>query len=73
MPDRKLVPVPYQTLDLCLYGLNAGLDPGALTSATGLSRDDVERVYRDIEAKRRATAPLHLAPILVEPVPELHP
>jgi NAD+ synthase len=31
----------------------------------------VQRVYDDIDQKRRATAYLHAAPILLEPVDEL--
>ncbi len=63
--------VPYDVLDLCLYALNNGVPAAAISSACGLSTDDVERVFRDIEAKRRATAFLHLAPLLVQPVPEI--
>ena len=40
-------------------------------TAVGLAEDDVERVFHDIETKRRATAYLHLAPQLVQPVPEI--
>jgi NAD+ synthase len=31
----------------------------------------VERVYKDIDQKRRTTAYLHARPLLVEPVPEI--
>ena len=66
--------VPYETLDLCLYGRNRGLPPEAIAPAVGLEPGDVERVYRDIDAKRRATAYLHLPPVLVDPVSEVaHP
>jgi NAD+ synthase len=34
----------------------------------GLSAEQVERVFHDIEAKRRATRYLHAAALLVEPV-----
>ncbi len=33
----------------------------------GISTAQVERVYRDIEAKRRATSHLHSPPLLVDP------
>jgi len=39
--------------------------------ATGLTAEQVERVYRDIEAKRRATLPIQLPPLLVEKVTEI--
>ena len=35
-----------------------------------MTAEQVERVYRDIEQKRRTTWPLHASPLLVEPVPE---
>jgi hypothetical protein len=36
-----------------------------------LSAEQVDRVYKDIEAKRRATLPLQLPPLLVEKVTEI--
>jgi NAD+ synthase len=63
--------VPYQVLDLCLYALNAGAPASAVAEAAGLGADDVERVFRDIESKRRATAYLHEPPLLVSPVPQI--
>jgi len=63
--------VPYRVLDLCLYALNHGVSAAAVADTVGLAEDDVERVFRDIEAKRRATSPLHEPPLLVSPVPEI--
>jgi NAD+ synthase len=63
--------VPHETMDLCLYALNKGLPPAAVSEAVGLSDEDVERVFRDIETKRRATAYLQMSPQLVQPVPEI--
>lgn len=60
--------VPYQTMDLCLYALSNGLPPEAVAEAVGLSPEDVQRVYDDIEQKRRTTRYLHLGPQLVAPV-----
>jgi NAD+ synthase len=37
----------------------------------GLDPEDVARVFRDIEQKRRTTRYLHLPPLLVERVPEI--
>src|SRR5688500_15842136 len=42
----------------------------AVTEAVGLSPEDVERVYRDIEQKRRTTRYLHLSAKLLVPVEE---
>ena len=63
--------VPYEVLDLCLYALNNGLPAPSVSGASGLREEDVERVFRDIEGKRRATTYLHEPPLLVEPVPEI--
>jgi NAD+ synthase len=60
--------LPYREMDLCLFGLAKGLSAGSVAAAVGLSAVEVERVWRDIEAKRRTTRYLHEAPLLVEPV-----
>ena len=69
--DEFYFGVPYEVLDLCLYAHNRGLPAASVTDAAGLSSEDVERVFRDIETKRRATANLHRPPLLAEPVPEI--
>jgi NAD+ synthase len=63
--------LPHEKLDLCLYAHNHGLPAESVADATGLTVEDVGRVFRDIEQKRRATRYLHLPPLLVEPVTEL--
>jgi NAD+ synthase len=63
--------LPYEQMDLCLYGHNHGVPAAELTTATGLRAEQIERVYRDIERKRRSTRPIHLAPLLVQPVEEV--
>jgi NAD+ synthase len=63
--------LPYDKMDLCLYGKNNGIPAAALAPALQLSAQQVERVYRDIETKRSTTRYLHLGPLLVEPVPEI--
>jgi NAD+ synthase len=63
--------LPYEQMDLCLYAHNNGLGAGAVAEVVGLSTEDVERVFRDIEQKRRATRYLHLPPLLLEPVSEV--
>ncbi len=63
--------LPYHTMDLCLYAYNHNYPAEAITEATGLSKEQVARVYRDIESKRRATLPLHLPPLLAQDVPEI--
>ncbi|WP_336813294.1 NAD(+) synthase [Bosea sp. MMO-172] len=63
--------LPYDRMDLCLYGLNNGLPAEQVAAAAKLSTVEVERVFADIAAKRRATRYLHLEPQLVEPVAEI--
>ncbi len=63
--------LPYDKMDLCLYAHNHGIPSGETAAVTGLSAEQVERVYRDIEAKRRATLPIQLPPLLVEKVNEI--
>jgi NAD+ synthase len=58
--------LPYQRMDLCLYALNAGVPAEVAAPVAGLVPDQIERVWRDIEAKRRATRYLHEPPLLVE-------
>jgi NAD+ synthase len=36
-----------------------------------LTTEQVERVYADIDQKRRTTRYLHTRPLLIEPVPEI--
>ena len=63
--------LPYDKMDLCLYGLNHGVAAESVGAAIHLPAHVVERVFQDIEQKRRTTRPLHLAPLLVEKVAEV--
>lgn len=63
--------LPYSLMDLCLFGLNHGIGADAVAQAAGLRADQIERVFRDIEQKRRSTAYLHEPPVLIAPVEEL--
>ena len=63
--------LPFEQMDLCLYGHNNGLAPADLAEAIGISAEDVQRVYDDIDQKRRTTRYLHLSPQLVAPVSEV--
>ncbi|HEX7116974.1 MAG TPA: NAD(+) synthase [Steroidobacter sp.] len=69
--DEFYFALPYQQMDLALYALNNGYSAAALAKAIGITEQQAQNVFRDIEAKRRATRYLHLKPVLVEPVPEL--
>jgi NAD+ synthase len=60
--------VPYDTMDLCLYGTNHDVPAADVAVATGLTVAQAEQVYRWIESKRSATRYLHMPPLLVEDV-----
>jgi NAD+ synthase len=60
--------VPYQQMDVCLYGRNHGIPAAEVAPACGLTPAQVERVYGLIDSKRNSTRYLHLSPLLVEPV-----
>src|SRR5262249_19865887 len=64
--DEFYFSLPYDRMDLCLYGLDHGVPAAAVGRAANLSEDQVERVWRDIHAKRKATRYLHEPPLLVE-------
>lgn len=57
--------LPYQQMDLCLYGLDNAIPASDVATATGLTEDQVRIVWKDIEAKRKATRYLHEAPLLI--------
>lgn len=63
--------LPYDRMDLCLFGLNNGVPTNQISAAAGLTEEQVGRVFRDIEQKRRTTAYLHEPPVLVGDVPEI--
>jgi NAD+ synthase len=63
--------LPYDRMDLCLYALNNSVSAEEVAPVVNLTTDQVNRVFKDIEAKRRATRYLHERPLLVAPVAEV--
>jgi len=63
--------LPYDRMDLCLYGRNNAVPAADMAGVVGLTPEQVERVYRDIDQKRRSTRYLQLHPLLVREVPEV--
>ena len=51
--------LPYHEMDLCLWAFNHDIPADVAGPIMGLSADQVERVFRDIEAKRRVSRYLH--------------
>jgi len=58
--------LPYDKLDLCLYARDHDVPAAAVAQALGLTAEQVERVYRDIDAKRKAALYLHARPLLAQ-------
>jgi len=63
--------VPYDKMDICLYGKNHGISPEDVAPAAEMTAEQVKHVYRDIDAKRNATRYLHTPPLLVDRVDEI--
>lgn len=63
--------LPYDKMDLCLWGINHGIAPDQVAAALGFSADQIHAVYNDIRSKRRTTAYQHAKPLLVDPVSEI--
>jgi len=64
--------LPYEQMDLCMYGKNIGIEPSLVAEATGLTTEQVDYIFRDIDRKRSTTRYLHMQPLLVGNVPEIH-
>jgi NAD+ synthase len=69
--DEFYFPLPYDKMDLCLYGKNNAVPAREVAGTVGLTEEQVERVYADIDAKRNGTRYLHLPPMLMGEVPEI--
>ncbi len=69
--DEFYFALPYDKMDLCLYGKNNNIAPDTVGKATGLTGEQVRRVYDDINQKRRTSRYLHLKPQLIENIHEL--
>ncbi|PDQ18314.1 NAD(+) synthase [Mesorhizobium sanjuanii] len=56
--------LPYHLMDLCLYGVNHGLSAEEVAAAADLTAVQVQKVFKDIDSKRRAARYLHARPLL---------
>jgi NAD+ synthase len=57
--------LPYEKMDACLWACDRGVPASELAGSLELSPEQVERVYRDIAAKRAGARYLHAAPALI--------
>jgi NAD+ synthase len=69
--DEFYFALPYDKMDLCLWGKNHGIAAEAVGAAIGLTAAQAEGAYKDIDVKRETTRYLHLKPQLIEPIPEI--
>jgi NAD+ synthase len=69
--DEFYFSLPYDRMDLCLYGKNNGISKEIVADALGLTPDQIQRVFDDIDTKRSTTRYLHLPPLLIDDVPEI--
>lgn len=63
--DEFYFALPYDKMDLCLYAYNHKVPAAEAAPVVGITPEQVERVYKDIEAKRRVAQYLHAQPLLV--------
>jgi len=69
--DEFYFSLPYDKMDLCLYGKNNGISVETVAEYLDLKPEQIQRVYDDIDTKRLTTRYLHLSPLLVEDIPEI--
>lgn len=58
--------LPYWVMDQCLYAFEHALTPADAASQVGLTLEQMERVYRDINSKRRVARYLHSPSFSIE-------
>lgn len=72
--DEFYYALPYKEMDLALWHHNQGEPASALAARLGITEQQAQFIYGDIDNKRRTTAPLHWSGILMEnvkgPVPK---
>ena len=69
--DEFYFSLPYDKMDLCLYGKNNNISTDTIASVIGLAPEQVQTVYNDIDTKRSTTRYLHLPPLVVQDIPEI--
>lgn len=69
--DEFYFALPYQKMDVALWAHNHGIPAGELAGSFGLSAEQANYIYQDIEKKRSTTRYLHSKPILVEEISEI--
>ena len=63
--DEFYFSLPYEKMDLCLFGKNNCIPAEEVASVVGMQPDQVQKVFQDIDNKRSTTRYLHLPPLLL--------
>ena len=58
--------LPYDKMDICLYGKDHDIPADQVGRVVGLTTEHVQRVYQDIDDKRKAAVYLHSPPLTVD-------
>ncbi|MGB5446029.1 MAG: NAD(+) synthase [Psychromonas sp.] len=66
--DEFYFSLPYDKMDIALWAYNHNLSINEMSETLGISEQLSQRIYNDIEAKRKTTAYLHWNGLLIEPV-----
>lgn len=66
--DEFYFSLPYQQMDIALWCYINGKSTAEMGAFIGLSEEKAKYIYKDIEAKRKATQYMHMAPLLMEDV-----
>jgi NAD+ synthase len=69
--DEFYFSLPYDKMDLCLFGINNGYSEAEVAKVVGITEMQVQRVFEDIKTKRSTTRYLHLQPVLLGKVDEI--
>ncbi|MCW8934281.1 MAG: NAD(+) synthase [Gammaproteobacteria bacterium] len=69
--DEFYFALPYEKMDIALWSLNHNIPASELGEYLGITEEQAQWVYNDIESKRKATYYMHAPAVLIEPVPEI--
>lgn len=69
--DEFYFSLPYQLMDICLYAKNHQVSATVAAAACGLSTEQVQRVFEDIDTKRATTRYLHLNGLTIDKISEI--
>jgi NAD+ synthase len=67
--DEFFFSLPYEKMDFCLYAKNHQVTARDVAPIVGISEEEVERIFKDIDVKRASTQYLHAGPQLIQGLP----